>query len=467
MAAHGTPVSSYSFPKVAGLDGRLGRDAAAMLSGACGELNASGAPHAAGRIAGIDKYVNVLDFPGLEKLADPELAADELASARQRPVRRAHTWRNAFALLPLLITWIALGLASLAYRAELAKHPGDATKPFLLLWQQGFGGRFPTFAEVAFIDFGLLLIVLLMTGWVHWTEGQAAKSRTGAMESLYTAMDALEVAVEHGTPRAPASADDWAKAAQKIITEAMEETRLLATTGHAAIEQASVALAGIQQQGREFIERYSADIRETLAAVREDNEQFIIRTARETRETLQRLVEQQMDPLLNQLSKMLTEFGRHQETYRAGVADLAQGVNSIRGSAQDLAESAQAYNRTAEAINRDLGKIAASQEEFALRVTTSAEGMKTTATAISEVKDVLQRDLRDGVRQMAANVTDASRDLAAVQRNLTETTSALSDSASAMTKVTSELRAAATWLRSSRPASRPSWIRRLWRRIWR
>jgi hypothetical protein len=466
MAAHGTPVTGYSFPKVARL-GQLGRDAAAKLGEACAQLRASGAPHAAGRTAGIDTHVDVLDYPSLEKLADPELAADELANARQRPVRRAHTWRNAFALLPLLITWIALGLASLAYRTELAKHPGDATKPFLLLWQQGFGSRFPSFAEVAFVDFGLLLVVLLMTGWVHWTEGRAAKSRTGAMESLYTAMDALEVAVEHSTVRPPASAEDWANAAKKILTEAREETKQLSETSREAIERASAALAGIQEQGREFIGKFSAEIGQTLAAVRNDNEQFIIRTAKETRETLQRLVEQQMEPLLNKLSQMLTEFGRHQETYRTGVADLAQGVNSIRGSAQELADSAQAYNRIADAIDRDLGKMAASQEAFAVRMTTSAEGLKTAATAMGEVKDVLQRDLRDCMRQMAANVTDASRDLAAVQRNLTATTSALSDSASAMTKVTSELRAAATWLRSSRPSRTPSRIRRLWRSIWR
>jgi hypothetical protein len=466
MAASTTTATHNSFPNVAQLGSPLGKRAADQLSAACEQLRSAGADAAADRISGIDQYVGTADYPILEKLADPELAADELAGLRQRPVRRAHAWRNAVALLPLLVTWIALGFASIYYRAELRAHPGYGTRPFLLLWQEGFGAGFPTFAEVAFFDFAILAIVLVLTWWVHQTESRAAKSRTDVIDGLYTAMDALEAAVNRSTPRAPASADEWAQAAKGIITDAMEQTKLLATTSQQAIEQASVALAGIQNAGRDFIDKFSTDIRETLAAVRRDNEQFINRTATEARETLQRLVEQQMDPLLKQLSAMLAEFGKHQETYRAGVADLVQGVTSIKGSAQDLADSAQAYNRTADSITKSLDAIKTSQENFTLQVTSSVTSMETAATAMTGVKDVLQKDLRDGVRQMAVNVKDASRDLAAVERNLTETSSALSDSAVALAQVTRDLRAAANWLRSVVSARTSSFwqrIRRLFR----
>ena len=111
-------------------------------------------------------------------------------------------------------------------------------------------------------------------------------------------------------------------------------------------------------------------------AVREQNEQFINRVARESRETLQRLVDQQMEPLLRQLNMMLIEFGRHQETYRAGVADLSQGVNSIKGSAEELAESARGYKGVADSISAHLKSVDTSQREFTSLVGTSASSMQ-------------------------------------------------------------------------------------------
>ncbi len=459
MAASGTLVTSDSFPNVARLDGQLGKDAAAQLGLACGKLRRAGAFDAADRLARIDGHVGTVDYVVLEKLADPELAAEELTASRQRPVRRAHTWRNGFALLPLLITWIALGAASIAYRDELAANPSQSAKPFLYLWEQGFGGRTPTFAFIAFADFGILLVVLVLTGWVHLVEGRAAQSRTEVIDGLYAALGTLEAAVERSIVRPPASAEEWADAAKRIITDAMEQTKQLAETGHEAIERASDKLAGIQDQGRDFIDKFSTDIRDTLSAVRKDNEQFISRAATEARETLQRLVEQQMDPLLKQLSTMLGEFGKHQETYRTGVADLAQGVTTIKVAARELADSAQAHNKIAHSIDTNLEKIASAQEDFTSRVATSADSMKTAAATMNEAKDVLE-GMRDGVRQLAADIGKAGQQLDAVESNLADTSSALSDSTSALNRATRELRTAASSLKDSLQ-KRTFWNRRV------
>ena len=55
----------------------------------------------------------------------------------------------------------------------------------------------------------------------------------------------------------------------------MEATRQLAQTSQAALAQGTAELAGIQQQGRKYLEDYSAEVRGTLEAVRRDNEQLI------------------------------------------------------------------------------------------------------------------------------------------------------------------------------------------------
>lgn len=435
----GDTVSNDSFPRVAKLGGPLAEQAATELSAACVQLRKSGAPGAASRIAGIDRHVGAIDFPALEKLADPEGAADEIAASSRRRVRIAHTARNICALVPLVFTWAALGVASWEYSRDLSAHPGDSTKPFLLLWQQGFGGRTRmTFLNVALADVGILIVVIILTVWVHWEEGNAARSQNRVIDNLYSALNTLAVAMERSVARPPASAEEWADAARRIIADAMEQTRLLAETSQQAIEEAGTRLSGIQHEGREFIERYSSQIQETMRSVHEQNVQFIKQTASESRETLRRLVEQQMEPLLKQLNTMLAQVGAHQETYRTGISDLAQSVTSIQGASRELADSAVSYRESADMMNENLAKIAAAQQDFNSRISGSVASMQGAAAALDDSKYVLQ-GMDEGIRRMSADIVAASHAMDTVQRNLASTTSALSDSAVALNKATREL----------------------------
>jgi methyl-accepting chemotaxis protein len=451
-----------TFPGVVSL-GQFGADAAGKLHDAYERLQDAGAEKAADRLLEIDADITRLDYAALETRVDPDLADEELAASYRARTRRAHMVRNIAALVPLLITWLALGLASREYRNELARVPNDSAKPFLLLWEDGFGqhGLFaPTFAEVALLDFAIIVLLLALTAWVHYSEGRDESSRSRVMHSLWTGLAALKIAMAQSTPRPPADAQEWADAARKIISEAMEQTRLLSESSRKAIEEAGSRLEGIQDDGKEFIKQYSAEIKETLVSVRQDNEEFVRQVAAESRETLQILVQQQMEPLLNQLRTMLGEFGQHQETYRTGISGLADGVTSIKRSAQDLAESARAHNDAAESITKNLDSISASQSRLASTITSSAASMKTTATAMDEVKDVLRTELRDGVKLMADNVTAASGHLTAIEQKLADTSKALDGSSKALSRAAADLHKIA-----AAPARTASLIRRIGSRI--
>jgi hypothetical protein len=425
------------------LGGQYAATAAGQLGRASAQLRAAGAPHAADRILGINAYAGRSDFATLKALADPDLAADELAGALQRPVRRLHTTRNALALVPLLLTWIALGFAAIAYRNELSAHPDASTKPFLLLWEQGFGSGFPSFALVAVVDFMFLAVVLGLTVLIHGAEGAEARRQEKVLDTLYTAMDTLEAAVRENVIRTPASAQEWVEAADRVINRAVEETRVLAQTGQLVIEAATTRLAGIQDQGRDFIGQFAAEVAQTLAAVRADNEQFINRTTAETRETLQRLVKSQMEPVVDQLNSAIAEFRRHQETTRDGVAELTTGVVGIRDAARELAVSAQAYNRIADSMTENLAAIKESQQDYATRVASGAESMATSATAMGEFHGSL-REMHESIRHMATDITSASTDLESVQRKLADASDALTASTSALGNMSKDLHAAAT-----------------------
>lgn len=453
--------ATATFPRVANL-GEWGQAAAGKLRVAYTHLQGAGATRAAGRLLEIDADISRLDYPALETRVDPDLANEELADSYRTKVRVAHMLRNIIALVPLLITWLALSWASREYRNELARVPSDSTKPFLLLWEQGFGqhGFFvPTFAEVALVDFGLIVLLVGLTGWVFQSEGRDEKTRSKVMHTLWTALAAVKIAVDQGAPRPPATAQEWADAARRIISEAMEQTRLLSESSRKAIEEASDRLEGIQDEGREFIKEYSAEIKATLVSVRQDNEEFVRMVASESRETLRLLVQQQMEPLLNQLRTMLGEFGHHQETYRTGISALANGVTSIKGSARDLAESARAHNNAAESITKNLESISVSQSKLASTLTSSTASMESAASAMGQIKDVLRTELRNGVKQMADNVTAASGHLTAIERNLAATSTALDSSSIALNRTAAELhRITAT------PARTASLVRRMFGR---
>ena len=132
MAGSGVPYKG-SFPNVASLGRPHGEQAAKQLDLACTQLRKVGAVSAAERIARIDMQVGTVDFPILAILASPERAADDVADALQYPLRRLHAWRNGFALFPLLLTWLVVGLLGL-------QHPSQGTQ---LLWAKDFVFLFP------------------------------------------------------------------------------------------------------------------------------------------------------------------------------------------------------------------------------------------------------------------------------------------------------------------------------------
>jgi hypothetical protein len=80
------------------------------------------------------------------------------------------------------------------------------------------------------------------------------------------------------------------------------------------IEEVARSQQSAQDQGRDFVERFSYEMNEILTAVRADNERFIVHTARESRDTMQWLVEKKLVPLIDQLNTMLAEFRKHQKT---------------------------------------------------------------------------------------------------------------------------------------------------------
>ncbi len=451
---------SGSFARLRSM-GEPGQDAAAKLDRACGLLRAKGMEQGAVRLRRIDEFANQVDLVTLDRLVNPERTADEFAAKVSRRVHRLHSWRNALAVAPLLVTWLALAWASIDYNRELANYPARVTKPFLLLWQEHFGGKhIPAFSSFGIFDLVLLGCVFAFTIWVSGEEARLTKQQNQIADLVDSAMSDLAVAISSGLGRAPANAQEWAESASRIITEAMDMTKQLATTGRETIEQATRELAKVQTDGQEFIKTFSEEINEALGNVQEEFQQFMERIGVE----VVGIIEQQMSPLLSKLDGLVTEFGRHHETYRSGVAELASGISTLSHSAEALAISASDHAKVGSEIGVNLAKVAESQRDFADQVTRNVTSMESSAKAMESTAETLRGEVVSGLKDFTGNVVAASRDLKTVEGSLLAATSGLDSSAKALSASSSGLNAVTREMRSAAAALSSAQVG-FWRRI--
>ena len=491
-----------------------GPDTARKLDRLDRKLRKAGAYDAADRLESIDEKIwnGELSFDGLERHIDPDRVIDELNLARGRvrwadlargewrmglrplggffkSVRYAHLARNVCALTPLIFTWVMLGLASQHYNRYLTANPREANEPFLLLWQQGFGSGFPSFERVAFIDFGLLTLVVVLTFWVHWTEWQADRTA----DLVYQAMDGLqEFTAKSGIISNPITSANLAAEVTAGLSKALWDLGKLNDASEKAIKEATDRLEGIQGYGQELVKNlhdqtekiianFGEAVLQTLKSVTEQNEHFISNTRETNQQVLQALVEQQMEPLLQQEQEMLGQFQRQQEAFTTAVTDLSKGVRTINTSAQGLAGSAVSFTGATQSIGQSLSRMASAQEEFASKVGESAQSMNTAATALTEVKDAFREELHVGLKEMTTNITAASKSLDKTQTGLLGTTDAMRagaetfqgatvESARAFNEITqawdNTLKETKSTLQQAFGASGPGKPRRWWR-FWR
>jgi hypothetical protein len=170
-----TEASPSEFPHVIELGGEAAETAAKMLSELCATVEGSGIGAAAERLRTIDELVVTLSFPVIERLVAPQRVLAELDEAQTEPVRRLHGQRNLAALLPLLLTWLSIGLAVLIGNSDALT---------------------PIYGTVAVVDAVLIGWVVWLTRQVHVREQAAERDYDRIAGQVDTAVRSLAIAME-------------------------------------------------------------------------------------------------------------------------------------------------------------------------------------------------------------------------------------------------------------------------------
>jgi hypothetical protein len=108
-------------------------------------------------------------------LLDPAKVESTAEDYFSRRAVSLESLRNIFILVPILVTWLSLGLAAVAYAQIYNAYPNQS---FLKLWADGFPGiRWPVpgFPTVAAVDVGLLTFLIFLTACIQFIEWNARR----------------------------------------------------------------------------------------------------------------------------------------------------------------------------------------------------------------------------------------------------------------------------------------------------
>jgi len=160
---------------------------------------------------------------------DPRGLAELLAGKHSRLWAVLEVIRNVLVFAPIAVTWFGLSIAATAYAELLTARPDLVSRPFLLLWQEGFGGRlFLNFSTLAIIDASLIGVLIVLSLALHIrSEVRDAQVRTKALmkeseiRALLGHVSSLG-ALDFGTGDAESILADMAAEERRIYERAVE-----------------------------------------------------------------------------------------------------------------------------------------------------------------------------------------------------------------------------------------------------
>jgi methyl-accepting chemotaxis protein len=303
------------------------QELASELQRAHDRVRRAGALGVAERILMAADAVEDADAEALARIIDPGRAVSEIEEAKNFWTHQLTAARNVVALLPLLLTWGALGFAAFDYANYIAKHPQESATSFLVLWINGFGGTGFSFTFTAALDFFFLFIVVLLTFLAQRAETRAASESRVLGAVIDEATQHLTLAVEKRRVRVGKDPDAWVQAVQQVINKAMDQTRAIADANKAAADEFKATLGQVQQE----LVRYHQGVNAITTAAG------------------------QMGPATQTLGDAAKALAANAATYSTTAIDidthLQQFVAIVQSAAKDMTAAATAVDRVATQIN--------------------------------------------------------------------------------------------------------------------
>lgn len=317
-----------------------------------------------------------------------------------RTIEIADKLRNVLVLLPILLTWFALGEAVSNYSSYIDKHPDDAGTPFLVLWERGFGKEAslfaPSLSHVAFIDAVLIGIIILLTFYAH-----------GRREEQEDAIA------------------DTASLFQAEMDNALAEASVLLATDRTS---RPVRLADAVERMADSFEESSQALLTQLQVEHDRMEMMAARREREVTDfgsfaVSMRQGSEELHRLLMTLRDVSTNLERSLQDLGSDIAISAQQQGTLLTAVSNLERMTSSAIQNDQAATRQLAQTAARLEETAEKSITGAESAsqagRIALDAVREISGVAKEigASHERVDKVLSAHTSASNALAETLRN--------------------------------------------------
>ena len=208
-------------------------DQLAELSNAVAQRDAALA-ELLGRLATAVREDRREDVQGYAGAVDPRGLAEVLVFSRSAIWGFVEVARNVLVFAPIAVTWYGLSIATDAYAKLLSDKPDLVTRPFLLLWQEGFEGLvgFLRFSTLAIIDASLIGLLIVLSLLIHFridVRDVAMRTRVLLKESEIRGLLAHTLSLSSAETDLPDSAlvDQMVAEERRIYERAMEREQRL------------------------------------------------------------------------------------------------------------------------------------------------------------------------------------------------------------------------------------------------
>lgn len=369
--------------------------------------------------------------------------------------------RNVLVLLPILLTWFALGAAVDNYAAFYENNPDRRDLPFLIAWQRGFGEEStlltPSLSHVAFVDAIIIAAIILLTFYAHGRrEAQEDKIADTASEFQAEFDNALaEAGVLLATDRSSRPvrladavermADSFEESSQSLLTQLeVQNDRMEHVAGRREKEFTDFGVfATGMRAGAEEMHRLIVDLRDVstgLGRALEDLSTDVARSGDQQRSLLLAVTNlekmtsssiQNDQAVSRQLSQAVARLSETAETTITGAESAAQAgrvaldaVRGISAIAEDISASQSRVDRAlsnqndaATALAESLRQNTSGTQSTALRLTEIGQGLATLSTEFERISSHNAQQI-NALNALMQQQTSTGADLSGVIKDL-------------------------------------------------
>lgn len=378
-------------------------------------------------------------------------------------VDRIDRLRNVMILLPILLTWFALFEASRNYAKYIEANPEEVRKPFLLLWEQDFGGTAPfwspSFSMLALTDAAIIAFIIFLTFYSHGRrearEEAIDKSAVAFQTELDNVLAEATVALAPDRAGRPAMlarsvhrlADRFDNSSQELLTRLKaEHDRLAAIANRREREIADFGVfASGMRSGAEETHRVLLEMKQLSTGLQEALEDLAseVSASGETQRSLQksvsslerligsgmqsdaaltRKIAEAADALADAADRSLagaetaSQAGRLATDAVHGIVDLTASLSGGQARLEHaLAEQTEANAKLADSLRSGMGGVSASSRslgDISIALSQLREEFNRMSQLAEEQTMTLARLLSEQ-NTMASSLSDVARDLSA------------------------------------------------------